>query len=977
MKGNGLRSALIGGSSLLALLLSTGTALAQTASAAEEQAAPAAPAPQVDEPDSADEIVVKGFRASLGSALNAKRNEASAIDMIKAEDIADFPDNNLAESLQRVPGVSINRVGGEGRAITVRGLSGSFTRVRVNGMEAQAISGATTSDRGINTGRGFDFNVFASELFNNLVVRKTADAETIEGSLGATVDLNVARPFDYKDFTLAIGAQAGYNTLAKNVDPKLTALVSNTWDTGIGRIGVLASGAYSRRDYYEDQFGSGGWNPATVDGGFCSPVGVTPVSPALNPAQGTTATDCVAGVPRPAANDTNYGLVNRSTVFLPRLPRYGRFHHDQKRLGLTGSVQWEPAPGIEIGGDVLYSDYKVFREENWLEGFSFARAIASPNFGKPQTAIREAILREAGVSHTQGANFGQTVYDIDYGVFDGVDVRSDTQYDRFRSRFTQYTLHGNFDVTDTLRMTLLAGKSRTDFDQTEQTTFLFGRNNTRQTIDFREDRNQPTIGYGFDVTDVAQYTLAPGSAEIRTAPSFVDNENRMIEGNFAWKAAEGFTVKGGLHVDRFDFSVTPYQRANNFLVPTLTTAQLAEVTKLVEGFGEGMREGVFPSSWVAIDYPAFAERYGLADYSGDFALIQNLGGTRKVREDIVSAFGQVDFDMRDSGLPVRGNVGMRYARTKLRSTGYSQSIQQFVTAEHQYEDWLPSVNLVADLTPKLLVRGAVAKVITRPELGFLSPGANVVISGTPSINSGNPTLEPIRATTYDAAIEWYFAPNSLLSAAYFRKDIKSYIQNQALQQTFAQTGLPLSLLANSGLDPNVSVFTVNQARNTPGGPLEGFEINYQHAFTFLPGFLGNLGVLANYTHVKSTITYYLAASAANTTERDLLGLSRDAFNGTLYYEDSKLSARISGSYRGPYIIALPANNPLQDLEGVDKSLIFDASVSYQLTDKLKLTFEGLNLFDRRYRQYIDSDRDSTFVYSHTGAQFYLGAQFRF
>lgn len=978
MQGNRLRSALIGGSSLLAVLLGAGTALAQTAPVADDQAAPAPTAPQVDEPEAAGEIVVTGFRASLGSALNAKRNETSAIDMIKAEDIADFPDNNLAESLQRVPGVSINRVGGEGRAITVRGLSGSFTRVRVNGMEAQAISGATTSDRGINTGRGFDFNVFASELFNNLVVRKTADAETIEGSLGATVDLNVARPFDYKDFTLAIGAQAGYNTLAKNVDPKLTALVSNTWDTGIGRIGVLASAAYSRRNYYEDQFGSGGWNPATVDGGFCSPIGVTPASPALNPAQGTTATDCVAGVPRPAANDTNYGLVNRSTVFLPRLPRYGRFHHDQKRLGITGSVQWEPAPGIEIGGDVLYSDYKVFREENWLEGFSFARTIAPPNFGKPQTAIREAILREAGISHTQGANFGQTVYDIDYGVFDGVDVRSDTQYDRFRSRFTQYTLHGNFDVTDTLRMTLLAGKSRTDFDQTEQTTFLFGRNNTRQTIDFREDRNQPTIGYGFDVTDVAQYTLAPGSAEIRAAPSFVDNENRMIEGNFAWKATEGFTVKGGLHVDRFDFSVTPYQRANNFLVPTLTTAQLAEVTKLVEGFGEGMREGVFPSSWVAIDYPAFAERYGLADYSGDFALIQNLGGTRKVREDIVSAFGQVDFDMRDAGLPVRGNAGIRYARTKLRSTGYSQSIQQFVTAEHQYEDWLPSVNLVADLTPKLLIRGAVAKVMTRPELGFLSPGANIVISGTPSINSGNPTLEPIRATTYDAAIEWYFAPNSLLSAAYFRKDIDSYIQNQSLQMTFAQTGLPPSLLGpNSGLDANVSVFTVNQARNTPGGPLEGFEINYQHAFTFLPGFLGNFGVLANYTRVKSTITYFLAASSANTTERDLLGLSRDAFNGTLYYEDSKLSARVSGSYRGPYIIALPANNPLQDLEGVDKSLIFDASISYQLTDKIKLTLEGLNLFDRRYRQYIDSDRDSTFVYSHTGAQFYLGAQFRF
>ncbi|MDV3457021.1 TonB-dependent receptor [Sphingomonas sp. HF-S4] len=963
---------LICGASPLALLAAT-TAAAQTTDTPEP--AEVSAEPQIDQEG---EIVVTGFRASLGSALNAKRSETSAVDVIKAEDIADFPDNNLAESLQRVPGVSINRAGGEGRAITVRGLSGSFTRVRINGMEAQAISSATTSDRGTNTGRGFDFNVFASELFNNLVVRKTADAETIEGSLGATVDLNVARPFDYKDFTLALGAQAGYNTLAKNIDPKFSGLVSNTWDTGIGRIGVLASAAFTRRNYYEDQFGSGGWNPATQDGGFCTPVGAAVPSPALNPAQGTTLTNCATGVPRPAAGDTNYALVNRSTVFLPRLPRYGRFHHEQERLGVTGSVQWEPAPGIQIGGDVLYSDFKAFREENWLEGFSFARAIASPNFGKPQTAIREAILRNAGTSNTQGANFGQTVYDIDYGVFDGVDVRSDTQYDRFRSRFTQYSLYGKFDLTDRLKLNVLAGKSSTNFDQTEQTTFLFGRNNTRQTIDFRDDRNMPTIGFGFDVTDPSQFTLAPGSAEIRAAPSFVDNVNKMVEGNFVWKATEGFTLKGGVHYDRFNFSITPYQRPNNFTVPTVSAADLAGMTHLVEGFGKGMREGVFPTSWVAINYKQFAERYGLDDYTGDFALIQNLGGTRRVQEDVVSAFGQVDFDLSSAGAPIRGNVGMRYAKTTLDSTGYSPAIAQFVTVENSYEDWLPSLNVVADLTPNLLIRGAVAKVITRPELGFLSPGANIVFSGTPNINSGNPLLEPIRATTYDAAIEWYFTRNSLLSAAYFRKDIQSYIQNQALQQTFNQTGLPASLFdPNSGLDPNVSVFTVNQARNTPGGPLEGYEINYQHSLTFLPGFLKNLGVLANYTHVKSTITYFLAASSANTTSRDLLGLSRDAFNGTVYYEDSKLSARISGSYRGPYIIALPANNPLQDLEGVDKSLIFDLSLSYQLTDKIKLSFEGLNIFDRAYRQYIDSDRDSTFVYSHTGAQFYLGAQFRF
>ncbi|RZL52671.1 MAG: TonB-dependent receptor, partial [Sphingomonas sp.] len=143
-------------------------------------------------------MVVTGFRQSLNSALNLKRNETASIDAIKAEDIAEFPDLNLAESLQRIPGVTINRVNGEGRNISVRGLGPEYTRVRINGMEAIGTTGGTDNSGGVNRGRGFDFNIFSSDLFNSLAVRKTATADVEEGSLGATVDLQVARPFDYK-----------------------------------------------------------------------------------------------------------------------------------------------------------------------------------------------------------------------------------------------------------------------------------------------------------------------------------------------------------------------------------------------------------------------------------------------------------------------------------------------------------------------------------------------------------------------------------------------------------------------------------------------------------------------------------------------------------------------------------------------------------------------------------------------------------
>jgi iron complex outermembrane receptor protein len=322
--------------------------------------APAFAQNSADTADALQEVTVTGFRASLSSALEEKRQYSGVVDVIKAEDIADFPDSNLAESIQRVPGVSISRVAGEGKAITVRGLNPNFTRVRINGMEAQSAASGTVSDRGANQGRGFDFNVFASELFNSIAVRKTTSAEVVEGSLGATVDLTTARPFDYPGFTFVTSLQGSYNDLSDELEPRASALISDTWADGA--FGALASIAYTERHYFEEEFGSGGWNPATADGGFCSPAGRAPQTPASDPVTGTDAANCAAGVPRPAANDTFYDLANRSTVFLPRLPRYGRFEHDQERLGATIALQWRPAEQTLLNFDALYSKYDVERE---------------------------------------------------------------------------------------------------------------------------------------------------------------------------------------------------------------------------------------------------------------------------------------------------------------------------------------------------------------------------------------------------------------------------------------------------------------------------------------------------------------------------------------------------------------------------------------------------------------------------------------
>jgi TonB-dependent receptor len=200
-------------------------------------------------------VVVTGFRASLEKAQHLKRSALDSSDSILAEDIAKFPDMNVSESLQRIPGVSLARDSGEGREITVRGLSAQFTRVRINGMEVLSTGGGedvntSGGNSGVNRGRAFDFNVFASELFSALTVHKSASADVEEGSLGATVDMHTARPFDHPGFTFTAAGQMGYHQLGGSGAPRVAALISDTFLGG--KRGVLVSGAYGMNNTLEE-----------------------------------------------------------------------------------------------------------------------------------------------------------------------------------------------------------------------------------------------------------------------------------------------------------------------------------------------------------------------------------------------------------------------------------------------------------------------------------------------------------------------------------------------------------------------------------------------------------------------------------------------------------------------------------------------------------------------------------------------------
>ena len=379
------------------------------------------------------EIVVTGFRASLRSALNQKRRSNVQIDAINAEDIADFPDANLAESLQRLPGVSVDRDNGEGRSITVRGLGGDFNRTRINGLEALSTAGSNDAGTSPNRSRSFDYNTFASELFSSLKVQKTASAETDEGSLGATIDLQSGRPFDFKTSAFALSTEGSYQKNSKQWSPRIAGLASTRFFDG--RMGLLVSAAYSKTaneiDQYARQAGQadflyrasdffGNENPQRA--GFSAPVGTTFGSAVTNP----TVIDVLTGS-NPAAYAALYpgapfntpGRFDDSTVRIPTLATLQQQDVKNRRLGLTAAYQWQVADRTRLSIDGLYSRFTNRSTNNQIQTVGLNRNNTNVAFNTavntiPPVAARalypQPCLPNAGSDIVVPQDCGQSLY---------------------------------------------------------------------------------------------------------------------------------------------------------------------------------------------------------------------------------------------------------------------------------------------------------------------------------------------------------------------------------------------------------------------------------------------------------------------------------------------------------------------------------------------------------------------------------------
>ena len=953
-----------------------------------------------------EEVVVTGFRGSLNNAIAQKRNETAAIDVIASEDIGKFPDSNLAESMQRIPGVALTRGdGGEGRNISVRGLGPGFTKVRINGMEGAAQTGSSDIYGAGNNGRSFDFNVFPTEIFSQLAVRKTPSADVEEGSLGATVDLRAPTAFDYADnAAFSITGRGIYNEVSKgDLDPRVSLLAGKKFfdDT----FGVLATASFQERHTREVgyssvdilHFGTNGNNIGTaaapINLPFCTPVGWTLTAPSPVPgSRGATAANCSTNNPRtsdlaaflavynrtnPAIRDAAGNLVPGGGAFHPRLPRYVNSEQDTERAGGSLSLTWKPGENTTLSLDGLFSRYQQERRDNYILGLSFGRNLS--NNGQPMTSIRAVEFDDNG--------------SMTYGLFDGVDVRSEGLVDQFVSTFKQGSLTLDHQINDSFGIRFFAGRSLNIWDGPLRfQTFMDAIDTDNFSVDFRGGRTTPLIGFGFDVSNPANFQYAPtpdgnqtvlGGFSLQGKPQQNITANNTYELDGTWQFNDAWKIKLGGQYRESHFSSHGANPLRNATVTRALPAgvSLADITTQISGLDDLFGSGA-PASWAAIDLKKWHEVF---DINSIPTCEQACGAAQsKIFEDVTSGYVMFAFDTGDRlGIPIRGDFGVRYVMTDQFAAGVIPvnapgtapvtSFAQFNEVERDYTDTLPSFNVVFELGDNLLARLSGSKVMSRPELGNLSPTAGVTAT-TRTGNVNNPFLDPIRAKTADLALEWYFREGSLLSVAYFYKDIESFIQRITEQVPYRELGLPDSLLDGTPASPT-DIFTVGRFQNTPGGPLKGFELNAQIQLDFLPGFWSGFGVLANYTRADADIDYFIAANAPMVTA-DLVGMSKQTASGTLFYENNRFSVRTTASYRDKFFRAIPAS-PGSDVRGDLATTFVDAQASWFATDNLTVFLEAQNLTGERNTLYIDDTREDTLFQTEIGTTYTLGATFKF
>ncbi|MET4897060.1 TonB-dependent receptor [Sphingomonadaceae bacterium jetA1] len=862
-----------------------------TVTGALTDAAPTTDATEVAKAGGNDDIVVTGYSSSLSHALEEKRKASNVADVVRADDIGKFPAQNIAEALQRVPGVSIVRDRGEGVFVRVRGLGANFQVVTLNGRSVAVNENVRDSGQ---SGRQFRFDTLPSELVSAVEVVKSPRADLDEGGIGGIVNLRTFRPFDLKEPLLNLSANVSAPLLAHKANPRLSGLAN--WVNDSGTFGALFGAVYDERTTRQDRITGVGWADGRID-----------------------------------ANGD--GTLDSSTILVPTSARPTLEREDRQRIGLNGAIQWKPDDRFELNVDALWSRLNIHYDE-----LTYSADFSNTSAGKmvPGTAVVTNGVLTAGTVQTS-TQIGRETSNLRYSNWligtngrwhaDGWTVSTDISIGRAVSN----------TPSPIYRYRLLGPVGNVAFD--------FGKVGGRL----------PTLQ--FQSADLSQPGTLPGRRIEYRVNDSIDNERaakfdvvRDLDGIVTALRAGVKAEKRDRDYNRRDINFTGGIAGQRFDAGFFDPFP-------VSGFLKGV-DGDLPRSWLMPNGGAF-----LGAATGVDSLLAGplTRGDRRnsydIAERILSGYAMANFTVPLGGITLRGDVGVRFASTRQTSSGYADNgrIAVPVSYRRDYDNWLPSLNLVGELTDRLQLRFAASKVITRPSLADLAP--RLTINSNPTVLTavgGNPQLAPFQAWQYDGTAEWYFAPGSALIGAVFYKDITTFVFQQT--RDFVLDGANYRLTApQNGGDAYVG----------------GFEIAYQQLFRSLPAPFDGLGTQINYTHTSSKGTY--AAAGGGTMRDALVDVARDTFNVTAFYEKGPFGARTSYSWRGKVLrdvggAGLAANN-----DSPFGSLDFD--MSYAVRPNVTLVVQGINLAGGRQWQYVRDDRFAG--YTDYGTTLIAGVRARF
>lgn len=942
----------------ISTILLTGACFASAPLWAQESSAAAKPAEQTSEKqDNAEEttevIEVKGIRFSQRSALDRKKMAGTITDSLVAEDIGMFPDKNVGEALQRIPGVQLDRDFGEGQQISIRGVEPGLLRVEVNNVTAQGFGGS----------RAVDFRDMAAELIKSLDVIKGSEARLTEGGIGGTVQVNTRKPNEFKENFLSATAEGQFNDLIDDPSNKFNV-------TGVYKfnddLGVLVNVTKSLKNTMIHAIRNTEWARfADYD----------------NSPEKTFTDAAYADVTDKAAcADTadQAACEQQWWDFSPRLPRYGIWGREEDRLSSNAVVQYRLNDNFQVHAGYTYNtrDKEALDLNLHLETHSAARVNPDSvivddqhNVTYFESAAATVTNRTLQFAWDQTTEMFETGFEFDREAWrvEGLLAHSRSEQD-IDSKDTHVTANGIAGVQVDLNA---QGMPEWDFN----TGYFVNPDDPTDTSD------------KFDVNDPASYR---SRARYKYAPSHDESDETMAKLDFTYIPDSDLItlVRFGAQVRSQGYENANYQYniirdvGRTYTNPetdesmewtmddqiALITGNTFQSPQLFDGYSLGVNT---IGTYQAINtYPFIEDIQAVAN---DFTTRQDLvvrTGNYDVQVDTQAVYLQANFESELAGMRLWGNIGARYVETETAANGdvferiivdpvddegnvlideatgeplpgvedpeHPDTFNGRKTVEEEYSDFLPSLNLnLGIIEDELVLYMGTAKVMSRPKITDLNVNASCTIYRTSRnelddlrdyCTAGNPALQPYRANQFDVALNWYPDENSIISGAYFIKDITSWVIN-------ADTRFDVDFF-NDG-----RTFDVRQKINGSGVTTKGIELQASTIFSWLPEPFNGLGGAINYTRMSADDVGLFNSLTGK--ELPFPSQSENSYNLTAFYETDDWSFRMAYNYRDEYLVSPSdrSGNPVF----VEDSGYLDAKFIYNINENFRAYVDGRNL----------------------------------